>query len=178
MISIEFISTDHHWRFFAVPTWVTHLIIADNVIKQLSELDTCGFCVGNIAPDCNVENEDRTRFTLSRKVTHWMSGEIKVASDYDSFYLEYILKNKAKIQSQEHLSFILGYYAHLITDAAYQLFIRNGKRVKDTWDRINNNLHLSERTKWKYCKKNRSNGVFIGARRGSYKSYILLKRRI
>lgn len=61
-------------------TWVTHLIIADAVMNQFPKLDRRGFCVGNIAPDCNVENEDWTAFTPSREVTHWMQGERKMAS--------------------------------------------------------------------------------------------------
>ena len=117
-------------------SWVTHLMIADYVMMQCPELDRHGFCVGNIAPDCNVENEDWTAFTPSREVTHWMQGEKKVASDSDSFYKEYIDKVKNTIRSQEHLSFLLGYYAHLITDAAFQWFIRDEKRIKDTWRRI------------------------------------------
>ena len=118
-------------------SWVTHLIIADLVMKQCPELERHGFCVGNIAPDCNVENEDWTSFTPPREVTHWMSGERKVASDCDSFCKEYIHKYKNNIQSQEQYSFLLGYYVHLITDAAFQWYIRDEKRVKDTWRRIN-----------------------------------------
>lgn len=44
-------------------SWVTHLMIADRVSEQISELDRHSFCVGNIAPDCNVENEDWTQKT-------------------------------------------------------------------------------------------------------------------
>lgn len=126
-------------------TWVTHLMIADSVMKQCPELDRHGFCVGNIAPDCNVENEDWTFFTPSREVTHWMSGQRKVASDCHSFYKEYILKRKNEIQSQEKYSFLLGYYVHLITDAAFQWFIRDDKRVEDTWRRINADENLRAR---------------------------------
>ena len=53
-------------------TWITHLMIADGVLERIPNLDRHGFCVGNIAPDCNVENEDWTAFTPSREVTHWM----------------------------------------------------------------------------------------------------------
>ena len=35
-------------------TWVTHLIIADRVLEKFPELCRHEFCVGNIAPDCNV----------------------------------------------------------------------------------------------------------------------------
>lgn len=139
-------------------TWVTHLMIADNVMKQCHRLDRHGFCVGNIAPDCNIENEDWTCFTPSREVTHWMSKERKVASDCDSFCKEYIHKRKNEIQSQEQYSFLLGYYVHLITDAAFQWYIRDDKRVKNTWRRINADENLRIRAKgysedWDSVKK-------------------------
>jgi hypothetical protein len=125
-------------------TWVTHLMIADNVMKLCNGLDRHGFCEGNIAPGCNIENEDWTCFTPSREVTHWMSKEKKVASDCDSFCKEYIHKRKNAIQSQVQYSFLLGYYVHLITDASFQWYIRDDKRVKDTWSRIkaDENLRL------------------------------------
>ena len=66
-------------------TWVTHLMIADKVMDKVTKLDRRGVCVGNITPDCNVENEDWTAFTPSRQITHWMSGERKVASDSEAF---------------------------------------------------------------------------------------------
>jgi hypothetical protein len=116
--------------------WVTHLMIADSVMKQYPELDRHGFCVGNIAPDCNVENENWTSFTPSREITHWMSEERKVASDCDSYCNEYIHKRKNEIQSQEQYSFLLGYYVHLMVDAEFQRYIRVEKRVLDTWERI------------------------------------------
>ncbi|MHB1485771.1 MAG: zinc dependent phospholipase C family protein [Saccharofermentanales bacterium] len=139
-------------------TWVTHLMIADSVMKQYYKLDRHGFCVGNIAPDCNVENEDWTYFTPSREVTHWMSAERKVAADCDSFYKEYLLERKSEIQSQEQYSFLLGYYAHLIIDAAFQWFIRDDERVKNTWRRIKADEKLCVRAKgysedWDSVKK-------------------------
>lgn len=117
-------------------TWVTHLMIADGVLKRLPSLDKRGFCVGNIAPDCNVENEDWTAFTPSREVTHWMQGGRKETTDCDAFCDEYIIKRSADIKSKEQYAFLLGYYAHLITDAAFQAMIRNEERVKATWSRI------------------------------------------
>lgn len=124
-------------------TWVTHLIIADNVLEKIPTLCRHEFCVGNIAPDCNVENEDWTHFTPSREVTHWMSGERKTASDCDKFYEEYIEKRKHKISSIQEESFLWGYYAHLITDAEFQRYIRDDKRVEAVWNRIKNNVELS-----------------------------------
>lgn len=123
-------------------TWVTHLMIADSVLQHFPGLDRRGFCVGNIAPDCNVENEDWTAFTPSREVTHWMQGQRKKASDCDAFYEEYIAKRRDL--SAEEYAFLMGYYAHLITDAAFQKMIRDEDRVKDAWKRIKKNENLRE----------------------------------
>ena len=117
-------------------SWVTHLMIADGVLARLPGLDRRGFCVGNIAPDCNVENADWTVFTPSREVTHWMQGERKKASDCEAFCDKYIVDRKKEIRSAEEFSFLLGYYAHLLTDAAFQAFIRDEERVKAAWRRI------------------------------------------
>lgn len=41
-----------------MPTWVTHLMVADKVLREIPHLMRHEFFVGNIAPDCNIENED------------------------------------------------------------------------------------------------------------------------
>ena len=125
-------------------TWVTHLMIADGVLKQFPGLNRRGFCVGNIAPDCNVENEDWTTFTPPRELTHWMQGARKQASDCDAFCEQHILKRKSEIKSSEEYAFLLGYYAHLITDVAFQAMIRNADRVKAVWERINGDDNLGK----------------------------------
>ena len=127
-------------------TWVTHLMIADSVLKHFPSLERRGFCVGNIAPDCNVENEDWTAFTPSREVTHWMQGKRKKASDCDAFYEEYIAKRRNRIESAEEYAFLMGYYAHLITDAAFQKMIRDENRVIAAWKRIKDNKALREQS--------------------------------
>ena len=123
-------------------TWVTHLMIADDVIKNIPFLCKHEFYVGNIAPDCNVENEDWTSFTPSREVTHWMENKRKVASDCDRFLHEYIEK-KVDLDIKEE-SFLLGYLAHLITDTEFQRYIRDQKRVKASWDRIKRHPELNK----------------------------------
>ncbi|MGN0143099.1 MAG: zinc dependent phospholipase C family protein [Roseburia sp.] len=117
-------------------SWVTHLMVADGVLERIPELDRHGFCVGNIAPDCNVESADWKTFTPPREVTHWMAGERKKASDCDKFYTEYIINRRNEIETKEEMSFLLGYYTHLITDAEFQRYIRDEKRVAASWARI------------------------------------------
>lgn len=130
-------------------TWVTHLMIADRILCACPDLDRRGFYVGNIAPDCNVENEDWTAFIPPREVTHWMQGERKKASDCDAFCNEYILQRKDEITCPEEYGFLLGYYAHLIADAAFQSFIRDERRVINVWKRIRTDEAL--RTKALMC---------------------------
>ena len=148
-------------------TWITHLMIADSVLQHFPSLDRRGFCVGNIAPDCNVENEDWTAFTPSREVTHWMQGERKKASDCDAFYEEYIAKRRNRIESTEEYAFLMGYYAHLITDAAFQKMIRDENRVIAAWKRIRENEELRERSAgmeetWDNAKKLIPKRVWVG----------------
>ncbi len=123
-------------------TWVTHLMVADAVIEKFPYLSKHEFFVGNIAPDCNVENEDWTSFTPSREVTHWMGKDRKTAADCDRFLHEYV-ETKEKLDNKEE-SFLLGYYAHLITDAEFQRYIRDAERVKSSWDRIRKHPELSQ----------------------------------
>lgn len=116
-------------------SWVTHLMIADSILKKVPLLDRRGFCVGNIAPDCNQENEDFTAFIPPRTVTHWMHGRHKTFEDAESFFKERIVPASAAPIS-ECGSFLLGYYAHLVTDAAHQEMIRSPERVRAVWQRI------------------------------------------
>lgn len=117
-------------------TWVTHLMIADRLLERFGQLDRRGFCVGSIAPDCNVENADWTEFTPPRQVTHWMQGARKQMSDCDAFCQAYILQRSRADLSAEEYAFLLGYYAHLLTDAAFQAMIRDDQRVHAAWARV------------------------------------------
>lgn len=126
-------------------TWVTHLMIADRVLQRIPELKRHEFCVGNIAPDCNVENDDWTSFTPPRELTHWMTGRRKVMADCDRFLHEYM--ERKVIASAQEESFLWGYYAHLITDAEFQRYIRDEKRVKASWNRIISHPELGMKAK-------------------------------
>ena len=148
-------------------SWITHLMIADAVLEQFPELDRRGFCVGSIAPDCNVENADWTAFTPSREVTHWMRGGRKQISDCDAFCESYIVSRRSEISSPEEWAFLLGYYAHLLTDAAFQSFIRDEDRVRAVWDRIRADEALSGRAmgmeeSWDSVKKLIPKRIWMG----------------
>ena len=124
-------------------TWVSHLIVADKVLEKIPHLCPCEFCIGNIAPDCNIENEDFTSFTPSREVTHWMSGKYKTLSDAERFLSEYV-KTKKSLSLAE-TSFLLGYYVHLITDAEFRNLTHNPQRLAKMWHRIKTCDELCEK---------------------------------
>ena len=117
-------------------TWVTHLMIADKVLESLPQLDARAFCVGNIAPDCNVENADWTAFDPPREVTHFMGSERKNGTEAERFWTEYVQTHAESMGSAQEFSFMLGYYAHLIADAQFQKMIRDEARVAAVGDRI------------------------------------------
>ena len=125
-------------------TWVTHLMIADIVLEKCPSLHRRGFCVGSVAPDCNIENEDWTAFTPPREVTHWMTGKKKTFDDCDRFLNEYFAP-RAQKASHEEYSFLLGYWAHLIADAEFQRYIRDEERVCASWKRIKADPELAAR---------------------------------
>lgn len=119
-----------------MPTWVTHMMIADEILSRHPALDRRSFSVGNIAPDCNIENADWTAFTPPREVTHWMQGGRKSLADSDSFREKYLAGHEKKAPADGAYSFLLGYYVHLLTDGAFQAFIRDEERVRHVWQRI------------------------------------------
>lgn len=149
-----------------MPEWVTHMMVADKVLEEFPQLDRHGFFVGNVAPDCNIQNEDWTVFTPSREVTHWMQGERKAVADVDAFCVKYIVNRKQEVLSRdeqkrascrdekevvskskfgEEYSFLLGYYVHLIADAVFQEMIRDKERVAAVWKRIKADEELMEK---------------------------------
>lgn len=112
-------------------SWKTHVKIAQELINIFPELDNIDFLVGNIAPDCNLENNDFTSFVPPREETHFMLGSSKLTVDVEGF-IETHLNEKVTANK----CFYLGYLAHLITDMEFQKYIRDPKRVSSIYERI------------------------------------------
>lgn len=114
--------------------WITHMMIVDRLLDMGIDVDIRGFAVGNVAPDCNVENADWSEFTPPREVTHWMRGRYKDSADYEGFYDKYI-RGRA-FASREEEAFFLGYYSHLIADAEFQRFFQSPGIVAARFSRL------------------------------------------
>lgn len=110
--------------------------MADQLMERVDGLCRREFCVGNIAPDCNVENEDWTSFTPPREVTHWMGGPRKEPGDCERFYREYVEKRREEAVTLQECSFLLGYYVHLLADGLFQQMVWDSERVRAAWSRL------------------------------------------
>ncbi|MCR5323659.1 MAG: hypothetical protein K6E85_10370 [Lachnospiraceae bacterium] len=73
-------------------------------------------------------------------------GKRKKADDCTRFCEEYIIKRIGDIRTEEELSFLFGYYTHLITDAEHQRTIRDADRVAAAWKRARSIPELLERS--------------------------------
>jgi len=74
-----------------------------------------------------------------------MNSGRKTADDCAEFYNKYVLSRKDEITRRKELSFLLGYYSHLITDAEFQRKIRDPGRVEAAWERIKKVPELLEK---------------------------------
>ncbi len=94
-------------------TWIAHMRIAEHFMNKYNRLNNPYFLVGNIGPDCGVPNEDWSKFTPDKDVTHWTFKDGKTI-DADDF------KQKYLVDIDERFPFYLGYYFHLITDIEWK----------------------------------------------------------
>ena len=94
-------------------TWITHFRIADYFLDRIPGIVPGPFIVGNIGPDCGVPNEDWSAFTPPAQVTHWNENEKGKDCRSEDFAAEYLYDAAADPGT---LSFLLGYYVHLLTD--------------------------------------------------------------
>lgn len=98
-------------------TWVTHLRIAEKLIKTLSDIDETAFYIGTLAPDSGRMVDDFT-YLPSKDVSHWKREGVSYEQrfkDNAEFFEKY-----AKNESDKYKrSYYLGYYVHILTDTMY-----------------------------------------------------------
>ena len=97
-------------------TWLAHLRVAELISAELRApwLSEPDFLAGNIAPDCGIPVPGG--FDPPKEVTHWTQRG-KGHCDYERFYREMIA---GKSHDPHTLSFLLGYYCHLMAGQARQ----------------------------------------------------------
>ena len=99
-------------------TWIAHLRLAENLLEKIEGLDAAWFAIGSIAPDSGIPDENWESFTPPPDVSHFASppddaGWMQLA-DLE-FYRRYLALS-CPGDNQGRLSFLLGYFFHLVTD--------------------------------------------------------------
>jgi hypothetical protein len=97
-------------------TWISHLRIAEELLKHIPDLDEVTFTFGNLSPDSGIPNADWTEFDPPKEVTHFLR---RGAGEHAIHDLVYYRQYLADIRPQDDLklySFRLGYFFHLICD--------------------------------------------------------------
>ncbi|MGF7056413.1 hypothetical protein [Brassicibacter mesophilus] len=113
-------------------TWGVHIRVAEKLLKMNFDFDKEAFTVGNLGPDCNKANEDWTEFDPPQKVTHWVTEDKKI--DADRFFDTYLRTN---YQDKKKESFLIGYYAHLLSDIEWSKLVEHKKRTSCLYDQLN-----------------------------------------
>ena len=130
-------------------TWISHFRVAERLLGALPGLGLAGidaqmFVIGNVAPDSGRPNLDWTTFDPPKSVTHFLQpGEDEGRIRDLAFYREYVQPLDTETP---RFSFMLGYFAHLVTDNLWMHFIGentqaafNSEIAQDraaTWERV------------------------------------------
>jgi hypothetical protein len=105
-------------------TWITHLRLAEILLKKIDGLDPSLFAIGNIAPDSGIPDENWEKFTPDPKVTHFRverdGGAYSLADA--AFYRAYLAPLRTS-WDPARFSLRLGYWFHLIADNLWALEI-------------------------------------------------------
>ena len=104
-------------------SWMVHLRIADKLLNELKDIDETAFVMGNIAPDSGVPNEDWTKFTPPKTVSHFNDSIYNTSINIDGFCSKYFNEEINKKYTKKEYSFFLGYYVHLLSDIEWSNFV-------------------------------------------------------
>ena len=86
-------------------TWMTHIRIADELMKKYPRLYSKEFVIGSIAPDCGKINPDGVSYVPENDITHF--GRYREGRDYGRLI---------SLMNKDNARFFLGYYTHILTD--------------------------------------------------------------
>ncbi len=128
-------------------SWISHLRIAENILKSFSSLDNVSFTFGSLAPDSGMPNADWTQFEPPKELSHFLPEGAGEGGAQDLVFYRNYVKPVDREESNELYSFLIGYFTHLISDRlwaekigkasrlAYSSLFESGSEVK-AWDTI------------------------------------------
>lgn len=112
--------------------WYTHYQIANKLADRFTALRRDYFLLGNLAPDSGIKKAVACYDPPSIK-THFTKSRLKSHIQYERILNDYLLK----CRNIKEISFIYGYYCHLLSDYLYAvnylypLFAKYGISLKD-----------------------------------------------
>ncbi len=110
-------------------SWIVHLRLAENLLGLIPGLDAAAFAVGNVAPDSGVPDENWEHFDPPPAVTHFQIADSDSTRSTDlEFYRRHLAPLRKEPGDAERVSFLLGYFFHLVTDNLW--FERIGMRTR------------------------------------------------
>ena len=117
-------------------TWISHLRIAEKLVKHFPEVDEVTFTFGNLSPDSGIPNADWTVFDPPKEVTHFLRRGEGEDAIHDLEYYEQYLSNIKPEDDVKLYSFRLGYFFHLICDIlwAKKIFRATKQEFKHLFD--------------------------------------------
>lgn len=132
--------------------WIAHLRVAEGLLGVAPGLDADAFLVGNIAPDAGRPKPDGTGYDPPIEVTHLMRDGFSGAEEFRAHFLDGALAGSASERPKPPpatgptplpataqtapvsatVSFLLGYYTHLVTDQRWHHLVTLQKGERQT----------------------------------------------
>jgi hypothetical protein len=98
-------------------TWITHLRLAENLANEIPEVKLGSFCVGSIAPDSGIPDENWETFNPPVEISHFGASNFTEMNLADlDFYRGHLAPHSHSEGDKDRFSFLLGYFFHIVTD--------------------------------------------------------------
>ena len=117
-------------------TWVIHFRVADMILDALPVPDRDAFILGSVAPDSGSPSADGLRYLPDKSVSHFYTQDTAGQHSISLTFFDRTCLCQP-FSSDRQKAFLLGYYAHLITDVYWvQTFLAPEKqRLADLYQR-------------------------------------------
>lgn len=103
--------------------WIVHLRVAENLLRDIPGLDASQFAVGSVAPDSGVPDDRWENFTPPSTVSHFQDSADVHRSCRDLDLYRQHLKPLDPASSVNEVSFLWGYFFHLLADNLWSIQI-------------------------------------------------------
>lgn len=102
-------------------SWIAHLRIAENLLREIPALDESLFAVGNVAPDSGIPDEKWENFSPPSVVSHFQDSADVHRSCRDLDLYRRYLQPLDSASNVHETSFLWGYFFHLLTDNLWSI---------------------------------------------------------